>query len=297
MRISFILIIVLATQLSFSQAYTKENSKINDPNGFIELTEAPSVKFAGQIFLLNDWDGGDKDNQNAAEEMNRNSKIKENVLLLSDFPNHKPKKVVVNDLIIDAGVLAEASKTGKIVLAMGGHSRHILAWLTALPANAYNFKNITIVTHSNWNELDGKQGYEKNKISGDPELIDTHGEKLRRGLYLNLAKIHDLGVTIYEIPRTDHGPGGWGGALDTSDKKPIAIKALDISDLGLVHYLKTGLIEATTAQRNAYVSDEMKKTESLESLRSDVIARYWSSNRGVPGNLEDYQKGGKYYKE
>ena len=299
MRILIFTVILAFCHLSFSQSKSGQHQAnavpIKDPNGFIELVSAPAKKFDGQIFLLNDWDGGDKDNQNAAEEMNRNSKIKEGVVLLSDYPNNKPKKLIIDDLVTDAHVVAKASKDGKIAIAMGAHSRHALKWLTTLPTENYNYSNIILVTHSNWNELDGKQGYEKNKIPGDPELVDTHGEKLRRGLYPNLARISDLGVEIIEIPRTDHGPGGWGGSIGNSGKKSASIKALDISDLGMVHYLKTGLVEATSSERNEFVSDIMKKTETLNGLNREVITKYWDSNHGVPGKLEDYQIGGKYY--
>ena len=277
------------------QAQKQEYPPINNPNGFITLSNAPEMIFKGQIFLLNDWDGGDKDNQNAAEEMNSNSKIAEGVISISDFPNHPPKKVQVEGLVLDAKVLAAASKKGKVAIAMGAHSRHALAWLTKLPASEYNYNNIVLVTHSNWNELDGKEGYLKNKVDGDPELLDTHGEKLRRGLYPNLARISDLGVEIIEIQRTDHGPGGWGGRLGGNEKKSPSIKALDISDLGMVHYLKTGKSTASTADRNEYVSDIMKKPETLDGLRRDVLTRYWDNNNGVPGELADYQEGGKYY--
>lgn len=83
-----------------------------------------------------------------------------------------------------------------------------------------------LVSHSNWNELDGRAGYEANRKPGDPELADTHGAPLRRGLYVNLARI---------------------------------------SDLGLVHYLKTGIIQATREQRNEFVSDVARKPERLGS--------------------------------
>lgn len=268
---------------------------IDSPDGMIHLATAPAEKFEGRIFVLNDWDGGDQDNQNVAEELNRNSKIKEGVTILSDLPNHKPKKVDVADLVTDARVLADASKEGRVAIAMGAHSRHALAWLTKLPPEAYNYRNIVIVSHSNWNELDGRAGYEANKQPGDPPLEDTHGEDLRRGLYPNLARVGDLGVTILEIPRTDSGPGGWGGTVEQAGNKKIVIKTFDVSDLGLVHYLKTGLVQATREQRNEYVSDTLKKPENLGMVNRDLITRCWDSNHGVPGNRDDYLPGGKFY--
>ena len=269
---------------------------IKNPDGLINLVVAPAEKFEGQIFLINDWDGGDKDNQNVGEELNRNAKIKKGVVILSDLPGRIPMKVTVKDLVTDASVLAKASKKGKIAIAMGAHSRHLLAWLTKLPASAYNYENITIVTHSNWNELDGRRGYDQNKKPGDPPLEDTHGVGLRRGLYLSLARIKDLGVTIWEIPRTDRGPGGWGGKIAKADGE-ARVKTLDVSDLGLVHYLKTGVVAATTEQRNQFVSGFLKKPATLDQLKRDLITRYWESNRGIPGEKEDYLKGGKYYKK
>jgi hypothetical protein len=90
-------------------------------------------------------------------------------------------------------------------------------------------------------------------------------------LYPSLARISDLGVTILEIPRTDSGPGGWGGRVATSDGEPAAIKDFDISDLGLVHYLKTGVVEATRVQRNQFVSDTMRKPETLDEVDRGTI--------------------------
>ena len=267
---------------------TAHDSGLADPNGLIELVMAPEEPFQGNIFLLNDWDGGDKDNQMVGEEVNRKSRITDGVVLLSDFPQNDPKKIAVADLVKDASVLARASKKGPVAVALGGHSRHILAWLTALPAEDYNFGNIVIVTHSNWNELDGRAGYDANFKEGDPPLVDTHGEPLRRGLYRNLAKVSDLGVTIWEIPRTDHGPGGWGGRVETTGGNHAAIKALDISDLGLVHYLKTGRTTASREERNGYVSEVMMKAPNLDEQDSATILRFWESNEGVPGKPEDY---------
>ena len=263
---------------------------IDNPNGMIELTPAPEKIFEGRIFLINDWDGGDKDNQNAGEELNRNSKIKEGVTLLSDFPNRDPQKLDVFNLVKDPQVLADASQKGKIALAMGAHSRHVLAWLSELPKKDYNYQNIVLVTHSNWNEVDGRRGYDANKQEGDPPLEDSHGVDLRRGLYKNLANISDLGVTIWEIQRTDHGPGGWGGSVLTSNGESAEIKALDISDLGLVHYLKTGQIEATSTERNAFVSDSMKKSGNLSQVPTSHVTRYWDNNHNVPGEADDYRK-------
>lgn len=242
-------------------ATNEPDPAIEGPDGMIDLIPAPPEKFDGRVFLINDWDGGDVDNQNVAEELNRNSKIKRDVTLLSDLPDRNPRKVDIDDLVKEVQVLADASKEGKVALAMGAHSRHALAWLTKLPETAYNYDNIVLVTHSNWNELDGRKGYDANRIPGDPPLIDTHGESLRRGLYPNLARIGDLGVKILEIPRTDFGPGGWGGRVATAGGGVTEVKALDISDLGLVHYLKTGIVEATLYQRNQFVSNPMKKPE------------------------------------
>lgn len=239
---------------------------LDSPDGVIELVVAPAEKFEGQIFLLNDWDGGDSDNQNVGLEVNRKSRIIEGVTVLSDLPGRKPKKVLVDGLVKDPQVLADASKQGKVAIALGAHSRHALAWLTKLPKESYDYGNIIIVSHSNWNELDGRQGYEANKQDGDPPLADTHGEPLRRGLYKSLAKINDLGVTIWEIPRTDSGPGGWGSTIEKGKDNKDLVKKYDISDVGLVHYLKTGVIQATRQQRNEFVSDEMKKPERLEQV-------------------------------
>ena len=228
-----------------------------------ELDIVPLYAVGSRIFLINDWDGGDADNQNVAAELNRNSRIKRDVTILSDLPDRNPRKVDIDDLVTDVQVFADASRAGKIALAMGAHSRHALAWLTSLPRSAYDYYNIVLVTHSNWNELDGRRGYDANRIPGDPPLIDTHGESLRRGLYPNLARISDLGVKILEIPRTDFGPGGWGGRVTAADGGTTEVKALDISDLGLAHYLKTGIVEATRLQRNQFVSNSMKKPEIL----------------------------------
>lgn len=269
-------------------ATNQSDEALNAPNGTIHLVLAPAEKFVGRLFLINDWDGGDADNQNAAEELNRNSRIKQDVTLLSDFPDHAPRKVDVDDLVMDAQVLADASKTGPIAVAMGAHSRHMLAWLTKLPEAAYDFRNIVIVTHSNWNELDGSAGYKANYQPGDPPLVDTHGEKLRRGLYPNLAKISDLGVTILEIPRTDSGPGGWGGNVTIAGRESAEIKSLDISDLGLVFYLKTGAVEATRSQRNQFISDTLQKPVTLGEVNRTLITRYWEKNHHVPGEKEDY---------
>ena len=285
-------IFLIGTTLTHG-ANSQDNLPIENPDGMIELIPAPAEKFSGKIFLINDWDGGDKDNQNVGEELNRNSRIKEDVVILSDYPGRKPRKVDVDDLVMDAGVLAKASKRGRVAIAMGAHSKHVLAWLTKLPKRDYNYQNIIVVTHSNWNELDGRAGYDANYKAGDPELIDTHGENLRRGLYANLARISDLGVAIWEIPRTDMGPGGWGGRIGISSKSDISIKALDISDLGIVHYLKTGITEATPSQRNEYVSDIMKKPETLDKVNRELITRYWDSNNSVPGVVEDYLSGNK----
>ena len=283
----------LMASIQISGAKDGEANPIPSPYGKIDLILAPEKPFEGVIFAHNDWDGGDKDNQNVGEELNRKAKIAQGVIIISDVPGRKPKKVQVDDLVTDPKVLAEASKKGKVAIAMGAHSRHALAWLTKLPASEYNYGNIVLVTHSNWNELDGRAGYDANKKEGDPELGDTHGEDLRRGLYPNLARISDLGVEIWEIERTDHGPGGWGGVVEEKGKKRIVLKTFDISDLGLVHYLKTGLVQATREQRNEYVSDIMKKPATLDEVNRDLIIRYWESHNGVPGEKEDYLPGGK----
>jgi len=301
MKLSYLIFLSCVLSISvFAQKSPKETKgkkepiKVSNPDGMIKLISAPEKKFEGKIFLLNDWDGGDPDNQNVGEEINRNSKITENVVSLSDIPGHQPQKVKVNNLVLDAKVLAKASKQGKVAIAMGAHSRHALAWLTKLPANEYNYKNIIIVTHSNWNELDGREWYDRHKQPGDKPLGDTHGEDLRRGLYPNLAKISDLGVAIWEIPRTDSGAGGWGGKIESKSGE-IRLKTLDISDMGLLHYLKTGITNATREQRNEYVSEELKKPVSLDKSNRDLITRYWKHNYGVPGEKEDYLKGGKSY--
>ena len=289
---AILLLVLEAAPTSFAQQRSASAS-VESPDGMIDLISAPSEEFTGRIFLINDWDGGDADNQNAALELNRNPRIKQGVTILSDLPDRRPRKVIVNDLVKDAKVLAKASQQGRIGIAMGAHSRHMLAWLTELPGSAYNYQNITIVTHSNWNELDGRKGYEANKKPGDPPLEDTHGVALRRGLYLSLAKISDLGVTILEIPRTDSGPGGWGGSVAKSEGGTAGVKALDISDLGLVHYLKTGVVAATRQQRNQFVSASQQKPATLNEVNRDLITEYWDKNRGVPGKKADYLPGGK----
>lgn len=261
---------------------------IDHPNGMIDLIVAPDEKFEGRIFLINDWDGGDADNQLVGEELNRNPRIKEDITILSDLPNRDPRKVTVDGLVKDAQALADASKAGKVGLAMGAHSRHTLAWLTALPKRSYNYKNIVLVTHSNWNELDGRKGYDANKQDGDPPLVDSHGVDLRRGLYVSLAKISDLGVTILEIPRTDFEPGGWGANVTRADGETATVKPFDISDLGLVHYLKTGIAQATREQRNAWVSSVMRKPERLDQVDGKLVTRFWDKNDNVPGKKEDY---------
>ena len=261
---------------------------VENPNGTIDLIEAPEEKFDGRIFLINDWDGGDADNQLVGEELNRDPRIKQGITILSDLPNRDPRKVQVDDLVKDAAVLADASKKGAIGLAMGAHSRHTLAWLTELPPSAYNYRNIVLVTHSNWNELDGRRGYDANKQAGDPPLVDSHGVDLRRGLYASLSKISDLGVRIYEIPRTDFGPGGWGANVTRSDGEVATVKPFDISDLGLVHYLKTGVTQATREQRNKWVSSIMQKPETLDQVDGELVTRFWEKNENVPGEKEDY---------
>ena len=50
---------------------------IDHPNGMIDLIVAPDEKFEGRIFLINDWDGGDADNQLVGEELNRNPRTLE----------------------------------------------------------------------------------------------------------------------------------------------------------------------------------------------------------------------------
>lgn len=154
---------------------------VENPDGMIDLMPAPEKPFDGDIYFINDWDGGDADNQNAAEELNRNSRIKSDVVILSD-----------------------------------------------------------------------------------------------------------LGVTIYEIQRTDHGPGGWGGRVGLMNGQTAEIKSLDISDLGLIYYLKTGSTEATHIQRNAFVSDVMMKGETLDQVNPSLITSYWEKNQGVPGEKADY---------
>lgn len=283
---------ILATSVG---AEVPTKSAIEQPNGLIHLVAAPEEAFHGRIFLINDWDGGDADNQNAGEELNRNSPIKQGITILSDLPEHEPKKVAVEDLVTDAHLLARASKEGKVALAMGAHSRHALAWLTALPPTEYDYTNIVLVTHSNWNEVDGRAGYDANKLVDDPPLQDTHGDDLRRGLYNSLARISDLGVAIWEIPRTDSRAGGWGGRVDKIDGGTAVVKSLDISDLGLVHYLKTGVLAAKRSDRNQFVSDALKKPDCLAKLNREIITRYWDSNRGIPGKKEDYLPGGKFY--
>ena len=200
----------------------KSGAAIEAPNGMIDLIPAPEEKFDGRIFLINDWDGGDADNQNVAVELNRNSRIKQDVTILSDLPDRNQRKVDIDDLVKDVQVFADASRAGKVALAMGAHSGMRWRGLARLPRSAYNYNNIVLVTHSNWNELDGRKGYDSNRIPGDPPLIDTHGESLRRGLYPNLARISDLGVKILEIPRTDFGSGGWGNHLRRDIPREVA---------------------------------------------------------------------------
>ncbi|MHB8900863.1 MAG: hypothetical protein ACYC6Y_19110, partial [Thermoguttaceae bacterium] len=66
---------------TFLNAAEQTNATIVS-DGMIDLLPAPEEEFDGRIFLINDWDGGDKDNQNAAEELNRNSRIKQGVTIL-----------------------------------------------------------------------------------------------------------------------------------------------------------------------------------------------------------------------
>jgi len=269
---------------------SSDHVTVPDPNGWIDLVLAPETAFAGKIFFLNDWDGGDLDNQIVGQELNRNSRIKTDITILSDLPGRDPRKVSVNGLVKDARVLAEASKQGPIAIAMGAHARHLLAWLTELPASEYNFSNISVVTHSNWNEVDGRKGYDTHQQAGDPPLLDSHGADLRRGLYPSLAKISDLGVTIWEIARTDFGPGGWGGNVSLANGDPAMLKSYDISDLGLVHYLKTGKIEATWQMRNAWVSPALQKPQHLQMVPGEIVTRYWDKNENVPGEKSDYRR-------
>lgn len=111
MKRSIILLITIISTNLFAQT-------VSNPDGLIDLITAPAEKFTGKIFFTNDWDGGDKDNQNVSEEMNRNPKIKTDVVMLSDWPDKAPKKVAVNGIITDAKVLADASKVGKVGIAM-----------------------------------------------------------------------------------------------------------------------------------------------------------------------------------
>ncbi|WP_162555962.1 T9SS type A sorting domain-containing protein [Reichenbachiella versicolor] len=280
---------------------------VSNPNGMITLVQAPSKPFTGRIFMQNDWNGGDKDNQVTANELNRNPKIKNNVTFISDTPGFTPNKVSINGLVKNAKVLADASKAGKIAIAMGGYSRQVLAWLTKLPASSYNYNNIVIVSHSNYNEVDGFNYFNANRKPGDPAVLkDTNGTPLRRGLYANLAKISDLGIPIWEIPRTDHGQGGWGGGNlnNPNNGKSTGVKGLDISDLGMVHYLKTGVRNASVAQRNAFVSPFQQKKVLLTNNFSSRITEYWAENRNVgPANggsgggfvIKQFQQGGQFY--
>lgn len=273
-----------------------QEATLKDPDGMIPMVRGPQDDFEGRIFFINDWDGGDKDNQNAGEEVNANSPIVQGLTILSDWPGKLPRKVKVEGLVTDAQVLADASREGPLAIAMGAHSRHVIAWLTALPAASYNYSNIVLVTHSNWNEMDGRDGYKANSKPGDPPIEDSDGVALRRGLYRNLARIADLGVTIWEIPRVDHGAGGWGGSFSGLNDESSGVKSLDISDLGVVYYLRTGRTEATHLERNAWASPMMQKPARLEDVPNMHILRYFESNRGVPGEREDYLPGGKYYR-
>lgn len=264
--------------------------EVSDPNGIIDMTVAPAKVFTGRIFFQNDWNWGDRDNINVGEELNRNSRIEDGLTLLTQIPNKNPGKVSVNGVIDNAEILADASKKGKVAFAMGGAATHALAWLTELPESRYNYRNITLVTHSNYNESDGKI------------VVDTHGKNLRRGDYPNLTKISDLGVAIWEIPRTDHKNGGWGGRVMKANGTFAAIKAYDISDLGLVAYLRTGELNPDRTARNAFVSDVQQKPETLEEVKSSQILKYWDAgangknhNRGLPGVMSDYLPGGKFH--
>lgn len=69
-------IMALGAMPSSFAAANDTGAVLKNPDGMIDLILAPEVIFDGRIFLLNDWDGGDKDNQNVGEELNRNSKIK-----------------------------------------------------------------------------------------------------------------------------------------------------------------------------------------------------------------------------
>ncbi|MGC6424714.1 MAG: hypothetical protein ACON4O_06985 [Lentimonas sp.] len=255
----------------------------------IDLQEAPEKVFTGPIFFQNDWNWGDRDNINVGEELNRNSRIKDGLIILTQIPGRNPGKVSVDGVVDEAKPLAEASQRGKVAFAMGGASQHAWAWLTALPQSEYNYSNIILVTHSNYNESDGAI------------WSDTHGEDLPRSDYPVLAKISDLGVTIWELPRTDHGAGGWGGRVVKFDGKIAAIKYYDISDLGLVGYLRTGILNPDRLQRNEFVSEEQQKPATLSEVESSRILRYWevgegakNHNRNLPGERADYMEGGKY---
>lgn len=260
-------------------------AQVSNPNGMIDLKVAPKKVFTGRIFFQNDWNFGDEDNINVGLELNRNSKIKQGVTVLTMVPRSNPSRVTVNGVVKWPAVLADASQSGKVAFVLGGVSKQALEWLTILPKSRYNYHNIVLVSHSNYNESDGAV------------TKDTHGEDLRRGTYPNLAKISDLGVTIWEIPRTDHGNAGWGGGSISgpNGKNNVAVKSLDISDLGSVHYLKTGILNATRWQRNAYVSNQLKKASTLDNVKRPLITKYWDSNRNVPGVKKDYLPGGKFY--
>jgi hypothetical protein len=97
--VAVILLLVFVDALTSSSAQSESDLPISLPNGIIELIAAPSERFDGRIFFINDWDGGDADNQNAAEELNRNSKITQDVTILGDVPGRKPRKVDVDDLV------------------------------------------------------------------------------------------------------------------------------------------------------------------------------------------------------
>ena len=277
-------------------------NSVSNPQGTINLIKAPKTPFSGRIFFMNDWDGGDEDNQNTAEELARGSKISENITVLSYMPDVVPRKVEVRNLVRDARVLADASQRGPIAIAMGGHSNHMLAWLTKLPRSEYRYSNIFIVSHSNWNEMDGAAGYNananpcSNRVAPGPcdgPIADTYGEALRRGLYPNLARIADLGVTIWEIPRTDNpngrwGDGAWGGRVDKPEGGFEAIKAYDLSDLGLVHYLKTGIRTAYRYQRNSFVSVGQRKPKTTDAINNPDPGN--PGNPGNPGSDADYME-------
>ena len=241
-------------------------SPLAEPDEYFTLSKAPREAFNGKIFLLNDWDSTDKSSQNSIDELNRGAKIGEGLVNLSQKPGFPPRKIVRN-IVVNPTVLADASMQGPVAIVLGSKASDLLVWLTAVDSSFYNYENIYVVSHDNVNEADGISSYERNArpcltaddTACDGPLVDSYQQPLRRGLYPSLARIADLGVTIWEIPRADLGNGGWGGGVQNARGESVNFKPLDLSDFAGVHYLKTGIRSAYRFQRNQLVFNRKPK--------------------------------------